>query len=75
MVLKLRVDKICALYRIESSKFLINFGGLGFLVSHMYDLFEITKMYAAILLVITVSALFYSVLNWAQRRVNQVSVG
>jgi hypothetical protein len=41
----------------------------------MYDLFEITKMYAAILLVITVSALFYSVLNWAQRRVNQVSVG
>ena len=71
----IRLGLIYSLVNIIGIEFLINFGGLGYLVSHMYDLFEITKMYAAILLVITVSALFYSVLNWAQRRVNQVSVG
>jgi len=71
----IRLGLIYSLVNIIGIEFLINFGGLGYLVSHMYDLFEITKMYAAILLVITVSALFYCVLNWAQRRVNQVSVG
>ena len=71
----IRLGLIYSLVNIIGIEFLINFGGLGYLVSHMYDLFEITKMYAAILLVITVSALFYCVLNWAQRRVNRVSVG
>lgn len=71
----IRLGLIYSLVNIIGIEFLINFGGLGYLVSHMYDLFEITKMYAAIVLVIAVSASFYSVLNWAQRRVNQVSVG
>lgn len=71
----IRLGLIYSLVNIIGIEFLINFGGLGYLVSHMYDLFEITKMYAAILLVIAVSAIFYAALNWAQRQINQVSAG
>ena len=73
MFVGIRLGLIYSLVNIIGIEFLINFGGLGYLVSHMYDL-EITKMYAAIVLVISVSVLFYA-LNLIQARVNRISLG
>jgi len=51
----IRLGTIYALVNIIGVEFLINFGGLGFLVSDTYDRFDIPGMYAAILFVILVS--------------------
>lgn len=51
----IRLGTIYALVNIIGVEFLINFGGLGFLVSDTYDRFDIPGMYAAILCVILVS--------------------
>ena len=51
----IRLGTIYALVNIIGVEFLINFGGLGFLVSDSYDRFDIPGMYAAILFVILVS--------------------
>ena len=75
MFVGIRLGLIYSLVNIIGIEFLINFGGLGYLVSHMYDLFEITKMYAAIILVIAVSATFYVTLNLIQARINRISLG
>jgi NitT/TauT family transport system permease protein len=75
MFVGIRLGLIYSLVNIIGIEFLINFGGLGYLVSHMYDLFEITKMYAAIVLVISVSVLFYVTLNLIQARINRISLG
>lgn len=75
MFVGIRLGLIYSLVNIIGIEFLINFGGLGYLVSHMYDLFEIAKMYAAIILVISVSTLFYIALNLVQVRINRISMG
>ncbi len=51
----IRLGTIYALVNIIGVEFLINFGGLGFLVSETYDKFDTPGMYAAILCVILVS--------------------
>jgi NitT/TauT family transport system permease protein len=51
----LRLALIYALVNIVGLEFLIDFGGLGRIVSDMYFRYEIPAMYAAILLVVLVS--------------------
>ena len=47
------------LVNIVAIEYLIDFGGLGRIVSQMYDNFSIPETYAAIAAVILVSAFFY----------------
>lgn len=51
----LRLGTIYALVNIIGVEYLINFGGLGFVVSETYDKFDTPGMYGAILFVILVS--------------------
>ncbi len=51
----LRLGTIYALVNIIGVEYLINFGGLGFVVSEAYDKFDIPGMYGAIVFVILVS--------------------
>ena len=51
----IRLGTIYALVNIIGVEFLINFGGLGFVVSEAYDKFDIPGMYGAIVFVILVS--------------------
>lgn len=59
----LRLALIYALVNIIGMEFLIDFGGLGRIVSEMYFRYEIPGMYAAILLIVTVSWLFLAILS------------
>ena len=58
----LRLGLIYALVNIIGIEFLIDFGGLGRIVSEMYYRFEIPGMYAAILLIVAVSWAFLAAL-------------
>lgn len=64
-----RLGLIYALVNIIGVEFLINFGGLGRMVSEMYDRFDIPAMYAAILFIILVSFGIFACLQWLQDRV------
>jgi NitT/TauT family transport system permease protein len=59
----LRLALIYAMVNIIGMEFLIDFGGLGRIVSEMYFRYEIPGMYAAILLIIAVSWLFLAALS------------
>jgi NitT/TauT family transport system permease protein len=63
----LRLALIYALVNIIGLEFLIDFGGLGRIVSDMYFRYEIPAMYAAILLVILVSLALLQVLRRLER--------
>ena len=65
----IRLGIIYTLVNVIGIEFLINFGGLGYLVSDSYDKFDIPGMYAAIVFIILVSAVFFLVLGIAQRRI------
>lgn len=58
----LRLAIIYALVNIIGMEFLIDFGGLGRIVSEMYFRYEIPGMYAAILLIVAVSWMFLTTL-------------
>lgn len=58
----LRLGLIYALVNIIGIEFLIDFGGLGRIVSEMYYRFEIPAMYVAILLIVAVSWTFLTAL-------------
>jgi ABC-type nitrate/sulfonate/bicarbonate transport system permease component len=58
----LRLALIYALVNIIGIEFLIDFGGLGRIVSEMYFRYEIPGMYAAILLIVAVSWAFLAAL-------------
>jgi len=58
----LRLAIIYALVNIIGMEFLIDFGGLGRIVSEMYFRYEIPGMYAAILLIVAVSWIFLAAL-------------
>lgn len=60
----LRLGLIYALVNIIGIEFLIDFGGLGRVVSQMYFQYQIPAMYAAIILIVVVSLLFL----WALQR-------
>lgn len=59
----LRLALIYALVNIIGIEFLIDFGGLGRVVSQMYFQYQIPAMYAAIVLIVVVSLLFLSMLR------------
>ncbi len=61
-----RLGTIYTLVNIIGIEFLINFGGLGFVVSETYDKFDIPGMFAAILFVILVSGGMLWLLGRAQ---------
>lgn len=65
----IRLCIIYALVNIIGLEFLVDFGGLGRLVSEMYDRFDIPGMYAAILFIILLSGSFLWVLGAIERRV------
>jgi NitT/TauT family transport system permease protein len=50
----IRLGTIYALLNVIGVEFLVNFGGLGFVVSNMYDRFDFPGMYAAILFVVLI---------------------
>jgi NitT/TauT family transport system permease protein len=64
----LRLALIYALVNIVGLEFLIDFGGLGRVVSDMYFRYEIPAMYAAILLVVLVSLALLQILRRLERR-------
>jgi NitT/TauT family transport system permease protein len=68
----IRLGLIYALVNIIGIEFLINFGGLGRVVSDMYDRFEIAGMYAGIGFIILVSASVFAVLARIERRIRPV---
>jgi NitT/TauT family transport system permease protein len=59
----LRLGLIYALVNIIGMEFLIDFGGLGRIVSEMFFRFEIPGMYVAILLIVLVSWIFLAALS------------
>jgi NitT/TauT family transport system permease protein len=59
----LRLGLIYALVNIIGMEFLIDFGGLGRIVSEMYFRFEIPGMYVAIVLIVVVSWTFLAALT------------
>lgn len=63
----LRLAIIFALANVVAVEFIINYGGIGYLVGEMADRYEIPGMYGAILAVITVSTLFYYVTERIER--------
>ncbi len=63
----IRLGAIYALVNIIGVEFLINFGGLGFVVSDAYDRFDIPGMYAAIAFVIAVSGFMLWFLGRVQK--------
>ena len=60
------IGLIYALVNIIGMEFLIDFGGLGRIVSEMYFRYEIPAMYAAILLIVAVSWLVLGALGWLE---------
>jgi ABC-type nitrate/sulfonate/bicarbonate transport system permease component len=62
-----RLGLIYALVNIIGIEFLIDFGGLGRLVSDTYYRYDIPGMYVAILLIVVVSLLFLAALARAER--------
>lgn len=63
----LRLALIYAMINIVAVEFLVGIGGLGFVVSDMYDRYEIPSMYSAVVFVIALSSLFFFALEWFER--------
>ena len=64
----IRLGVMYGLVNIVAIEYLIDFGGLGRIVSEMYFRFEVPGTYASILFVILVSVLFYWGFGWIERR-------
>jgi NitT/TauT family transport system permease protein len=63
----MRIGVMYALVTVVAIEYLIDFGGLGRIVSEMYFRFNIPGTYASILFVVFVSILFYFSLNRVER--------
>ena len=64
----IRLGTIYALLNVIGIEFLVNFGGLGFVVSNMYDRFDFPGMYAAILFVILICVSMLQLLRALETR-------
>ena len=64
----IRLGTIYTLLNVIGIEFLVNFGGLGFLVSNLNDRFDYPGMYAAILFVILICVCMLAALNLVERR-------
>jgi NitT/TauT family transport system permease protein len=63
-----RLGTIYTLVNVIGVEFLVNFGGLGYLVSDMYDRFDYPGMYAGILCVILISGTMLMLMNRVEAR-------
>lgn len=63
----MRIGVMYALVTVVAIEYLIDFGGLGRIVSEMYFRFNIPGTYASILFVVLVSILFYFSLNKVEK--------
>jgi ABC-type nitrate/sulfonate/bicarbonate transport system permease component len=63
----MRIGVMYALVTVVAIEYLIDFGGLGRIVSEMYFRFDIPGTYASILFVVFVSILFYASLGWIEK--------
>jgi NitT/TauT family transport system permease protein len=68
LFIALRLGIIYALVNVIAIEFLIDFGGLGRVVSDLYAAFDIAGMYAAIFLILLLSGVLLGALDLAQRR-------
>lgn len=64
----IRLGVMYALVNIVAIEYLVDFGGLGRIVSDMYFRFEVPGTYASILFVVMVSVVFYWAFGWIERR-------
>jgi len=64
----IRLGTIYTLVNVIGVEFLVNFGGLGYLVSDMYDRFDFPGMYAGILFVVLVSGSMLALLQRVEAR-------
>ena len=64
----IRLGVMYALVNIVAIEYLVDFGGLGRIVSEMYFRFEVPGTYASILFVVLVSVVFYWGFGWIERR-------
>jgi ABC-type nitrate/sulfonate/bicarbonate transport system permease component len=64
----IRLGTIYALLNVIGIEFLVNFGGLGYVVSSMYDRFDFPGMYAAVLFVILICVSILQALSAVERR-------
>lgn len=62
-----RLGMIFALINIVAVEFLINFGGLGQLVSELSERFDIAGTYAAICFVMLISILLFAATEWIEQ--------
>ncbi len=62
-----RIGLIFALINIVGVEFLINFGGLGQLINHLAERYDMPGTYAAIVFVVLVSVAFFIVLEKTER--------
>jgi NitT/TauT family transport system permease protein len=67
----IRLGTIYALLNVIGVEFLVNFGGLGFVVSNLYDRFDFPGMYAAILFVILICVSMLWSLSAIERRLKR----
>jgi ABC-type nitrate/sulfonate/bicarbonate transport system permease component len=64
----IRLGVMYALVNIVAIEYLVDFGGLGRIVSDMYFRFEVPGTYASILFVVIVSVFFHWGFGWVERR-------
>lgn len=64
----LRLAFIYTTINVVGLEYLVNFGGLGFLVGTMYDRYDIPAMYAAVAFVLLISMLGFSAAERLERR-------
>ncbi|MCC6609880.1 MAG: ABC transporter permease subunit [Burkholderiales bacterium] len=64
----LRLAFIYATINVVALEYLVNFGGLGFLVGRMYDTYNIPAMYAAVAFVLLISVLGFWLVERLERR-------
>jgi NitT/TauT family transport system permease protein len=62
-----RLGLIFALINIVGTEYLINYGGLGSLITDLAERYDLGGTYAAICFVILVSVLFFATLEWIER--------
>ena len=63
----LRLSMIYTMINAVAIEYLINIGGLGFLVGNLNDRFDIPGMYAAVIFVVLVSALFFMLIDRSEK--------
>lgn len=67
----IRLGLIFALVKIVGVEFLINFGGLGQLINELAERYDLAGTYAAIIFVIAVSMLAFTLTEWIEKWLTQ----